>query len=364
MRREASCDVLVAGHGAAGCVAGARLASFGLKVTVLGCGTSATALSTGRIFFPGEVEAVQAPMGFLREHGAPWGLFQGPVRLREARTNLGTISAQTLSSGHEWTVGDDEVAALGLVGNSDLEPDLLRASASRSPRPAEVVPYWTDPRPWPRDRGGIIDALSTVLSDLSQENVVVPPLFPEQDWHTALDQIERRSGRKVCEATTPLSFPGQRLQSCLEEAAVRCGCTLLKDRQLVDVDLNGREAVSATVMSGIREVRMEFRVLILACGNLIAGGLATDGSMVREPLLALSIKESRAKRPRSLPLRNALSAGVETRGGKAVTTEGRRTSNIFVAGSMISGMSYPLGKGLGPVMSSAWKTAELAREAL
>lgn len=362
MRAE-ECDVLVAGHGAAGLIAAARLASSGLNVSVAGCGTTATALSTGRMLFSeSELERADGPIEFLREHGAPWGLFRD-VGQRQAWTNMGTVSAQSLSSEHDWLLEGADVAALGLVGCSDLDPDLLRSSAAR--RGAKAVPYWTDPGQWRSlSSEELVDALSATLKDISQGTVVLPPLFQGRDWGKELALLERKSGRNVREAMTPLSSPGQRLQSCLEEAAVRCGAALLKDRRLADVEIRGRDAVSATVVSGIREARLELKALVLACGNLIAGGLAVDGTMIREPVAALSTRESRGKGPRSLPLRSALANGVEARGGRAVTSEGKRSGNILVAGSMLPGMSYPLGKGLGSVILNAWEVAEAAREAL
>jgi hypothetical protein len=67
---------------------------------------------------------------------------------------------------------------------------------------------------------------------------------------------------------------------------------------------------------------------------------------------------------RSFTLGKALATGIRTDGGRAVLKDGSVACNVFVAGSAVPGLSFPLGKGLGHVMADAWDKSELVKEAL
>ena len=361
------CDVLVMGHGAAGCLAAATLARKGLEVILVGRGTTATELSTARITLP-ERQGIAV---LLRSMGREHGLYEAPAGRTQAITNVGTIAPQDLTSLHDWLVlPDDQVAVLGLRGDEDLDPDLTCRSLSCRVPSLKCEPYWADPRtPTAVDAGrdGVlsqearkaIDALSSVLSELGQETVVVPPLFTGPLYDQALAKLEAASGRRVREPATPLSNPGRRLQACLLEHAVRSGCRFLGEREVRGMTLDGPRASSAVVSSGLRELTISFRASLLATGGVVGGGLAVSGEEVIDPLGAFAVEG-----PRGPPLTKTLSTGVPHHEGHAIRADGTVASNVMVAGASLPGMSFPLGRGLGDVMASALDAAQRISEEL
>ena len=363
---DVDADVLVAGGGAAGLVVATRLALDGRSVTVASSATPATLLSTGRILLDhDDPEAEEWASFFLaqfRRQGAHYVMSKRPV---VAITNLGTGMRQSLTSPlFDWTSKDRDVAVVGLVGNSDLDPDLVSLEMGRSRR-AKPRPYWFSPSFSPElDPGGFAEELGNVLmNDVAEGTVVLPPL-PHNTPYGLLAELRKRSGKKVVEAATPLSWPGRRLQTLLEGTAERLGVRILRDRRLLSIDVNGREANRALLSSGVRTQRATFNGLVLATGNVVSGGLAVSGREVVDPLGLFRVSSARASGISSRQLRATLSSGLVTRRGKAVTTDGVSLRNVFAVGSLLRGMSYPLGRGLGDVMVHAWEIAPAVEEAL
>ncbi|MBI0583666.1 MAG: FAD-binding protein [Methanomassiliicoccus sp.] len=374
MTTSPGCDVLVIGHGAAGCMAGAELAGRGLDVTVVGRGTPATALSGGRISLEG-VERRRQVADRLRAMGRDHGLFASGEGRATALTDRGSIAYQDLTSAHDWlAITEVRTAVVGLRGNPDLDPDLACRSLSHRLPSLACRPLWADPgvpasvnagrRTLSEDARAAIDALAGLLSDVPEDLVVLPPLFHGLLSDHALSELERSSGRKVREPNTPLSAPGRRLQECLEEGAARAGCRMLAGREVRSLRFNGGQAVSAALASGMREASMSFRAVVLAPGGLVGGGLAVRGCEVVDPLGLFSMARSSGRGLSSPELTAALETGIAERDDRAVLLDGTRAGNVFVAGSARPGMSFPLGRGLGHVMSSALEAAELVREVL
>jgi anaerobic glycerol-3-phosphate dehydrogenase len=363
------CDVLVIGHGAAGCLAASALAGKGPEVILVGRGTTATELSTGRISLPGGPERRLAEL--CRSVGEGHGLYLSDVGRTDAITNLGTVASQDLTSPHDWLVSSGgRVAVLGLRGNLDLDPDLVcRSLASRLPS-LVADPYWTDPGlPEAIDAGrGVlseeakeaVDLLGGVLAELEQDTVVLPPLFSGPLYNGALTRLERACGREVREPATPMSIPGRRLQACLESHAVRSGCCLLKEREVSGLLFDGDRASTAIVHSGLREQTIGFRAAVWAAGGVVGGGLTVSGEDVVDPLGVFAVGTAMV----GGVLTSALSSGILHRDGWAVRSDGSVVKNVVVAGSSLPGISYPLGCGLGEVVSSALDAAAMAEEAL
>ena len=365
-------DVLVVGRGAAGCMASMRLARRGAEVLLIGRDATATALSAGRLDLAG-VDNPELPRA-LRALGLEHGLFQAPRGARRAITNQGTVGRQTLSSVHDWLAKDagGPTAVVGLQGNPDLDPaSVCSALGHRGLAPA-CRPYRWDlcmPGPLAVGRGPVpdeareaIDRMADMMEDLGEDTVVLPPLFEGPGHASARSALELASGRKVREAATPLSAPGRRLMACLEDGAARSGVERWCGRELIGLEMEGGEAVRASVRSGLREVHVVPKAVILATGNLVAGGLIAEGDQAVDPLGLFATATADRPGVRSPALRRALSTGLAERGGRAVLRDGTAAGNVFVAGSARAGMSYPLGRGLGQVLADAWTKAELLWE--
>ncbi len=369
------CDVLVVGRGAAGCITSLRLAEAGAAVILAGRETTATALSTGRIDLRGTSNEVMLS-DVLRNLGEGHGLFQAPRGMKEAITNCGTIAHQSLSSVHDWCGPfEGSTAVMGLKGHPDLDPVLVCSALERSQRHLSCRPYRADlglPYRIPTWKGAglgeeasaAVDLLSGALADLGEEQVVLPPLFTGPNYGQALSTLERKGGRRVREPMTPLSNPGSRLQACLEDGATTAGCSLWKERELCGLEIEGSTATKAILRSGIREIIVRPKVVVLATGNLAAGGLAAKGREVIDPLGRFALERVEGNELASLPLTRSLDLGLKNVEGKAVQLEGGAMDNIFVVGSAVPGLSYPLGKGLGHVIADAWTKAEMVLEAL
>ena len=104
-----------------------------------------------------------------------------------------------------------------------------------------------------------------------------------------------------------------------------------------------------------------FRAAVLAIGNLVGGGLTIDGERTCAPIAPLKTCGQNAG---GAPLASVLSSGLLDQEMHAVMDDGKTVNNLLVAGSAIAGLSFPLGRGLGHVASSALEAAALITEAL
>lgn len=372
---ETNCDVLVVGHGAAGCLVSILLARRGYDVCMVSRGITSTALSTSRTSLS-RVTRRKDVAHLLRGLGAAHGLYGADPGREEGITCLGSSSRQDLTSPHDWILSDPEVTAvLGLKGNADLDPDLLCRMVEKCDPLGECRPYWADlGLPTSIDTGGgptitkearvAVGSLAEAISELDEEIVIIPPLFLGPRYDVALSILERSSGRMVREAATPLSNPGRRLQSCLEHSVLGSGCRFLKDRRVCGLGARGENAMEVRIMSGIREGTIRFRALVLATGNIVSGGLQVGSGGPYDPVFDLATDIAPRGSLRSPALTRALSTGIRNREGRAVRKDGSTMKNVWVTGSACPGLSYPLGRGLGHVASSALMIADIVRESL
>lgn len=358
-------EVLVVGGGCAGLTVASRLALRGHGVTVVSCATPATALSTGQILLDVNDRSAEEWASFFmaqfRRQGAYYELSRTPII---GFTNLGTTAPRSISSPlFDWTAQDKNVAVVGIVGNDDFYPDLVCHELYRTHR-AKAKPYWLTPSASPElDSEGFIEEVGDALMDLPESIAVLPPL-PSRTPYGLLAELRKRTGRRVVEPATPLSWPGRRFQRLMENTAAMMGVRILKDRRMVALRIEKGRAVEATLSSGARAQEVRFNTLVLATGGLISGGLAVKGTEVVDPLGLFQVETAPGNGIASPSLRSALSAGLSTHHGRPITRQGEELTNVVVAGSIHCGLSHPLGQGLGAVLVHAWKAAQRAEEVL
>lgn len=425
MRKVAdlSADCLVVGQGAAGLLCGMVLASKGRKVAVVGRGTPSTVLSTGCITLrnrswavaddgPTDLNALLmetstlrqlirdgdfelgAVMAELREFLVPRLSSQGlPMTGHFNSTQLmlsnnGTpyacsVAQRYTSAGRLRGLRGMRVAVLGVLGLAGFDPDLLCAIASSIDDDFNPRAYWMQLpglRPG-RDvapseiadlagRTEVEAHIASAVGDLNEDAVGLPPLFGLEHYIEKMRFIEHETGKTIFEPATPLSLPGRRLQEALEAAAVAEGCRLMKGLRMSELHLSGGRATSGVARSRSREQCIEFSDIVLATGDLVGGGLAVHGDTVREStstFLVSGAPDSRAGPPGGYPggdrLREISRFGVKIGSGSRPYSEGGEiVSNARAAGSVISGLSFSSGIGLGGVLLSAWLAARAVLE--
>ena len=359
-------DIFIAGGGAAGLTLASRMALNGYRVAVASSSIAATAISTGRVLFnhddPAVAEWASLFLTRFRSRESNYDLLERPT---VAMTNIGTPLKQSLTnSSFDWTLEDRDVAVVGVIGNNDLDSNLtcleLRRSLGICARP-----LWISPFPYPTAANNhFVGELADILKDNISENTIVLPPISSDPTYALLTKLQNLSGKRVVEAATPLSLPGLRFQLLLEDVAEEVGVRLLKDRRLISIKIHGKEANEAVLSSGMRTIIVKFSALVLATGNLASGGLAVNGRGVIDPLNIFRVSSTQASGIHSSTLRNALSSGLDTCKGRAITKQGVVIRNVIPIGSLLKGVSYPLGYGLGEVMLEAWKSAPIVEDAL
>lgn len=322
------CDVLIVGGGAAACTVAHRLS--GLDVILVTSGTSATAMSTGRIHVTGEKHPEVAE--FIRSAGKEYGLNvkEGEVT---SWTNRGTPYRQSFTSLYDCS-GTAE-AVTGIKGNKDLNPELFSKIAKG------IVPYWIN--------NSDEDSLISSIKEIPHDSILIPPLFGVKNYAGAMKKLEKECGRNLRETATPLSLPGKRFSEALLKTAEKSGAKILNNRRITGIS-SGR----AEVVSGIREDAITYSSLILATGNLITGGLALDGNLVREPLVGIDVIETNNTSLNSKQLSDVLSSGIPS----------KARPGLYGCGAVTAGISYPLGRGLWDVICDAWNVAGTVKEEL
>jgi anaerobic glycerol-3-phosphate dehydrogenase len=413
-------DALVIGHGASGLMAASALASQNNSVLIVGKGTTSTSLSTGCVSYirkdilKQEKGAIDLEALARSVHPFNDILERGSLSLEEVLTqmssfflrslsdqglemtddafhffdmltNAGTryycsIAPQFTASGRVDRLEGGRLALLGIEGQKDLDPQLIASmSAGHLPR-VRSKPYWrrlacmsrggmTATEAMMRFQRGGKEELAEVISDLSEDNVAIPPLFTLQSLQKGMSRLCSESGKNVFELVTPMSLPGARLQEAMERAAVGHGCRLLKNHLVTRLEAKGERVTSALVETPTRRQQVLFNSLILATGDLVGGGLSMAGREVTDPFS--TFKVGRFGEQEALPdqtgydevMRQVVEMGyLVTNEMRLITREGKPFENAFGAGAALASFSFPTGVGLGGELLTAWVAAEYAKE--
>jgi glycerol-3-phosphate dehydrogenase subunit B len=420
--KSVSCDVLVIGHGAAGLFAAAALAAENKSVAVVGSGITATALSSGCVSIIRDdiirrergkidleslsrsvhpfndiierssmtLEALLPEMSsFFVRSLSDQGLemTDDVFNFFDLLTNAGT--AYTCSIAPFYTVAGrmdqmegSSLALLGIPGYRDLDPDLVIGMAGREVRGVKLRPYWAAlPSLGQRNEITALEAafafkeaklreeLISSLKGLKEDHVAIPPIFRLTEYQRGMAKLCHATGKNVFELVTPLSLPGMRLQEAMSRSAVAEGARLMRGRTVRKLEWKGRRVTSAIVETRSRQQRISFNSLILASGDLVGGGLAVQGSEVRDPLGAFKVGKFEAEEQAYHA--NGYMARMHdvTETGFIVTNEmrllgqdGKAVDNAFGAGAALASFSFPTGVGLGGCLLTSWVAAQHAKE--
>jgi anaerobic glycerol-3-phosphate dehydrogenase B subunit len=403
-------DCLVVGHGAAGLLCASRLASRNVRVAVVGTGETSTSLSTGCISVLDQIEgdlidpnvlASQFPYSLagkdrdevimaledlysflipdLEIQGLP--MRGNPLSIRRMLTSLGTpyqcsIPQMYNLGGRLEHISEKGTSLLGIMGHRDSDPDLA-SRMIKSTLDMEIRSFWTKPSSLEgrtdltacevsrlAKRKDLTDDLAEAISEVEGELVGIPPVFDLSGYQEGMSFLERSSGKKVFELVTPLSLPGRRLQAAMESMARAKGCTMLLGWRALDVEIINGKVTGVVLNSRSREARVDLSSIVLATGDSVGGGLTLKDQSMFEPLMGASCTLMREdlRTLHAEDLVGLSNAGVEVDSVLRPRCSGEIISNAAVAGSVISGFSYPSGGGMGAAMLTAWLAAQTIME--
>ncbi|MEM0448501.1 MAG: hypothetical protein QW520_01590 [Methanomassiliicoccales archaeon] len=414
-------DILVVGHGASGLLAASALAKDN-NVLVVGRGTTATSLSTGCISYVRKdilrQERNRIDLGALALSVHPFNdiIERGSLSLEEILpevsrfflrslsdqglemtddafnffdmlTNAGNIYSCSIApyftaSGRLDRMQGQRMALLGLEGFRDLDSRLVALMCESRLEDIRVRAHQRRLRL--AGRSGDMtcseasmamrsleaqEEISSIISDLSEDNVAIPPLFDLHHLHRGMSALCARTGRNVFELVTPLSLPGQRLQQALVRSAINHGCRLFCDRVVTRLQVEGARIVAARIETPTRTQRVSFNSMILATGNLVGGGLILRGQEVIDPFSIFKV--GRFGEIQSLPeqtgydtfMRSVVESGyLVTNEMRLIDKDGKPFENAFGAGAALASFSFPTGVGLGGELLTAWVAAKYAGE--
>ncbi len=336
---------LVVGSGAAGLFSSWLLARDGWAVIVVGKGTPSSAMSTGCLRrMPGTCH--EEALSFLADEGMPmvWGE-------RTGISKLGTPFECWLSPLHS-TWGPEgapsSVTVVGFQGHPSLHPNLISSVLGhRGIRARPLVLPSTLPPDIPltalfRDEG-TWERVATEVQRTEGETVLLPAFLSRRDYQR-LDWLERRCGRVVLEAVTPLEAPGQRLLELMRARAIEAGANIWDGRRVTSLTVEKGSVRTAIVRGGLEVREMEVGALVMATGGALVNGLSLNGRELADPFNAFKV----------------LKGGDVLRGGYALE-EGRLVSrsrdvirNAVGAGDCVRAPCKGYGDGLPHAFESAW----------
>ena len=341
-------NALVVGMGASGLFSSCLLANKGWKVTIVGRGTPTSAMSTGcikgQIMNEGCLEEI---LKIARSNGMP---MSGPGT---GATNLGTRFDCGLSPVHStFTDGiPNSITVIGIGDHPSLRPhlaasmlsswapkvDMMTADMGISPDMTLAMSFRDEARS---------DRLVEVMKDAAGESILLPPLFTLHDYQR-MEELERRCGRKLVEAATPLGIPGQRFLDMLLTSAVSSGVKVWSGRKVTSIRTDGDLAVQVQVEGGSDSRRLDMDALLLATGGPLVDGTLLSAEGVVDPFNMFQTID-----------------GPGIGGGYAHTGQGLRDRsghdmrNVFGAGDCLCSGQRSFGNGLATVLDDAWRAVQ------
>jgi hypothetical protein len=194
---------------------------------------------------------------------------------------------------------------------------------------------------------GRLDELASLLRETRGETVLLPALFSLRDYGS-LERLERRCGRRLLEAVTPLGIPGLRFLEVLQTGAMTAGAEIWPGRRVIALSMKGDTVTGAEVTGGLETRRLEVDALLLATGGPLADGLSLTNKGLADPfgLFRLSSPE------------NTEAGGYAHQAGRLVSRSGAKIVNAFGAGNCLATPNRRYGQGLTEALDSAWSATQ------
>ncbi|MGD9397520.1 MAG: anaerobic glycerol-3-phosphate dehydrogenase subunit GlpB [Candidatus Thorarchaeota archaeon] len=219
--------------------------------------------------------------------------------------------------------------------------------------------------------------LKKQVEQIGATHVAFPPVLGVNRALENKKTLEELLGVEVFELLgLPPSVPGLRLQMALERILRKGGGKLLVGHEAVSYNRANGRLTSVTAKAPRREIEINSKVVILATGKFIGGGLRGDENGIRESLFDLmTVTGAYHSAGDILPSRitNRVSISPE---GQPVYSCGLTVdplfrpvqengvefaSNLFGAGSVLAGYDYSTEKsGLGVALTSGYSAAKSA----
>lgn len=344
-------SALVIGNGAAGTFASWLLARKGWEVTLVGRGTPSAAMSTGCLRSSPKVCPAEIAE-FLDNQFMPW-----TEGVREGLSKIGTSFRCWMSPRHStWGEGEvpKSIALVGLEGHPSMHVRVASAMLNKRglrarpvtisgsiPSDAPLSTWFKDDMAW--------EALTEELQRLSEEVVLLPAFVQLQDYHR-LDLLERRCGRRILEAISPLGTPGQRLADLMLTRAREAGAIVWDGRKVGSLDVLDGSARRATVIGGRETHDIAIDAVVVATGGPLVNGLILNGREIEDPYRKFQV----------VGHDDALKGGYRSIEGRLSSIDGGSMNNVVGAGDCLYSGRREYGSGL----TEALETAYLAVKAL
>ncbi len=214
---------------------------------------------------------------------------------------------------------------------------------------------------------GLADFTKALAEQVQKTNstiVALPPILGTKNPKQIKTHLETEIGVEVFELLAfPPSVPGFRLQRSLEIALRKAGGRLLVGHEAKTYEIKDHKITSIQLNSPRRSISVKPKAIVLATGKFIGGGIEGDVSGLTEPVFGLPVLDgdrisALTVKPQRLTKRTAITneghplfecgIGFDAVLRPLAGNGAPFASNLFAAGSILSGYNYPAEKsGLG-----------------
>ncbi len=223
----------------------------------------------------------------------------------------------------------------------------------------------------PDCRRELAERIMDVVGDA--EAIGLPAVLGMHEPDKVMADMQKRIGLPIFEIPTmPPAVPGIRLREIFEQIFPRKGLTVIPQQKVKSVEF-GSDCVSLELADNFGPITIKAKVVIMATGRFLSGGLEAGMVSVVEPLLNLRVtqpasreewyqKQYMDKRGHEI---NKCGVEVDDR-FRPLGSDGRPVDNrLFAAGILLAHQDWIRGRcGAGVAIASAYKAVQFAHEHL